>query len=220
MRDFSNYQIVVALLWATRWTLLLSGVAFLCGGVAGFLLLLMRISPRKLVRWLSRGYSEIVQGTPLLIQFLITFFGLSILGLELTPWSAAAIALTIFTSAFLGDIWRGSVEAIPEGQWQAAQALSLNYFQQLQLVIFPQALRLSIAPTVGFLAQVVKGTSLASAIGFVELSRSASNITNVTFEPFFVYLTTALIYFCICFPLSFFSRKLEKRLAYPVTTAI
>ncbi|MGD1906503.1 MAG: amino acid ABC transporter permease [Leptolyngbyaceae cyanobacterium] len=214
MRDFSHLQILTALLWATRWTLLLSTVAFVCGGIAGALLLLLRISPIKPLKYLSWLYSEIIQGTPLLIQFLLAFFGLSILGIEISPWSAATLALTTFTSAFLGDIWRGSVEAIPKEQWEASKALSLNYFQQLGLVILPQALRLSIAPTVGFLAQVIKGTSLASAIGFVELARSATNITNVTFDPFFVYAATAVIYFCICFPISVLSRKLEKTLAH------
>ncbi|MEM9903604.1 MAG: amino acid ABC transporter permease [Cyanobacteria bacterium P01_D01_bin.44] len=214
MRDFSYLEILFALLWAARWTLLLSAVAFICGGMAGFLLLLMRISPFKPIKYLSWGYSEIVQGTPLLIQFLLAFFGLSILGIEISPWTSATIALTTFTSAFLGDIWRGAVEAIPQGQWEASKALSLNYFQRLGLVILPQAVRLSIGPTVGFLAQVIKGTSLASAIGFVELARSATNITNVTFQPFWVYLITALIYFGICFPISAFSRKLEARFSF------
>jgi polar amino acid transport system permease protein len=214
MRDFSHLDIIMALLWATRWTLLLSAVAFLCGGIAGFLLMLMRISPLWPVRHLSRAYAEVVQGTPLLIQFLLAFFGLSILGIELTPWMSATIALTTFTSAFLSDIWRGSVQSIPKGQWEAARAMSFNYFQQLGLVILPQAVRQSVAPTVGFLAQVIKGTSLASAIGFVELARSATNITNVTFEPFFVYLITAIIYFAICFPISVASRRLERSLAH------
>ncbi|MEM9219199.1 MAG: amino acid ABC transporter permease [Cyanobacteria bacterium P01_F01_bin.150] len=213
MRDFSHLDILFALIWAARWTLLLSGVAFVCGGLAGFILLLLRISPFQPVRYLSWLYSEIVQGTPLLIQFLIAFFGLSIVGFNLTPWTSATIALTTFTSAFLGDIWRGSVEAIPREQWEASRALSLNYFQQLSLVILPQAIRSAIAPTVGFLAQVIKGTSLASSIGFVELARTATNISNVTFEPFFVYLVTAIVYFCICFPISVFSRTLEKKLA-------
>ena len=214
MRDFSHLDIVFALLWAARWTLLLSIIAFVCGGAVGFLLMLMRISPLRPLRYISWAYLEIVQGTPLLIQFLLAFFGISILGIEISPWMSAALALTTFTSAFLGDIWRGSVDSIPVGQWEASKALSMTYAQQLGLVILPQAVRRSIAPTVGFLVQVVKGTSLASAIGFVELARSATNITNVTFEPFFVYLVTAVVYFGICFPISVFSRKLEKSLAY------
>ena len=214
MRDFSYLDIVFALVWAARWTLLLSVIAFICGGVAGFGLMLMRISPFRPLKYLSWAYLEIVQGTPLLIQFLLAFFGISILGIDISPWMAATLALTTFTSAFLGDIWRGAVESIPTGQWEASKALSMNYFQQLGLVILPQAVRRSIAPTVGFLAQVIKGTSLASAIGFVELLRSATNITNVTFDPFFVYLVTAVVYFAICFPISVASRKLEKSLAY------
>lgn len=214
MRDFSHLDILFALLWATRWTLLLSSIAFVCGGLAGFLLMLMRISPFRPLKYISWVYLEIVQGTPLLIQFLLAFFGISILGIEISPWMSATLALTTFTSAFLGDIWRGAVESISSGQWEAAKALSMNYWQQLGLVILPQAVRRSIAPTVGFLAQVIKGTSLASAIGFVELARSATNITNVTFEPFFVYLVTAVVYFAICFPISVASRKLEKSLAY------
>ena len=214
MRDFSHLDIVFALLWAARWTLLLSIIAFICGGLAGFCLMLMRISPFRPLKYISWVYLEIVQGTPLLIQFLLAFFGVSILGIEISPWMSATLALTAFTSAFLGDIWRGAVESIPTGQWEASKALSMNYFQQLGLVILPQAVRRSIAPTVGFLAQVIKGTSLASAIGFVELARSATNITNVTFEPFFVYLVTAIVYFAICFPISVASRKLEKSLAY------
>lgn len=176
--------------------------------------MLMRISPLRPLRYISWAYLEIVQGTPLLIQFLLAFFGISILGIEISPWMSATLALTTFTSAFLGDIWRGSVDSIPAGQWEASRALSMTYPQLLGLVILPQAVRRSIAPTVGFLVQVVKGTSLASAIGFVELARSATNITNVTFEPFFVYLVTAVVYFGICFPISVFSRKLEKSLAY------
>lgn len=214
MRDFSHLGIVFALLWATRWTILLSVIAFVCGGMAGLLLMLMRISPFRPLKYISWAYIEVVQGTPLLIQFLLAFFGISILGINISPWMSATLALTTFTSAFLGDIWRGAVESIPKGQWEASRALSMNYWQQLCLVILPQSVRRSIAPTVGFLAQVIKGTSLASAIGFVELARSATNLTNVTFEPFFIYLVTAVIYFGVCFPISVASRKLEKSLAY------
>ncbi|MEB3230959.1 MAG: amino acid ABC transporter permease [Leptolyngbyaceae bacterium] len=189
MRDFSYLDILWALLWASRWTLLLSAVAFAGGGIAGFLLLLMRISPLRGVKYLSWIYCECVQGIPLLILLVLVFFGLSILGLEFSPWTSATIALTTYSGAFWGDIWRGAVEAVPRGQWEASKAMSFNYGQQLGLVILPQAVRFAIAPTVGFIAQLIKGTSLASAIGFVELARTATNITNVTFEPFVVYLT-------------------------------
>jgi polar amino acid transport system permease protein len=214
MRDFTATQIILALLWAARWTVLLSLVAFIFGGITGLVLTFIRISPLKPIRVLGRVYVEVIQGIPLLIQFLLVFFGMRILGLQVSLWIAAAVALTTFTSAFLADIWRGSIQAIPKEQWDASTALSFNYFQKLGLIILPQAIRTSIPPTVGFLVQVIKGTSLASAIGFVELAQSATNISNVTFDPFFVYLVAAAIYFLLCFPISLLSRRLEKRMMY------
>ena len=149
------------------------------------------------------------------MQLFLTFFGLSVIfNLNLSPWIAAAIALTTYSSAFLAEIWRGSVAAIPKGQWEASTALGLNYFKQLQRIILPQAIKMSIPPTVGFAVQVIKGTSLASVIGFVELTRSATAISNVTFKPFLVFTLAAVIYFCLCFPLSLWSKHLEQKFAY------
>ncbi|GAB4235526.1 MAG: amino acid ABC transporter permease [Elainellaceae cyanobacterium] len=215
MQSFTLSQILTNLLLATRWTILLSAIAFIGGGLVGFLVMLMRISPNKLLRYLSGLYVEFFQGTPLLMQLFLTFFGLSVLlGISLSPWVAAAIALTTYTSAFLAEIWRGSVAAIPQGQWEAAKAVGLNYFRQLQRIILPQAVKMSIPSTVGFAVQVIKGTSLASVIGFVELTRSASAISNVTFQPFLVFSLAAVIYFCLCFPLSILSKQLERQFAH------
>ncbi|MBE9181424.1 amino acid ABC transporter permease [Oculatella sp. LEGE 06141] len=215
MQDFTLPQIFTNLLLATRWTIVLSAIAFVGGGFVGFLVMLMRISPNKFIRYPSMLYVEFFQGTPLLMQLFLTFFGLSvILDWNLSPWTAAAIALTTYSSAFLSDIWRGSVEAIPKGQWEASTALGLNYVRQLQRVILPQAVKMSIPPTVGFAVQVIKGTSLASVIGFVELTRSATAISNVTFQPFLIFTIAAIIYFCLCFPLSLLSKRLEHQFAY------
>ncbi|GAB4151203.1 MAG: amino acid ABC transporter permease [Cyanobacteria bacterium J069] len=214
MQSFTLTQILMNLLWATRWTVALSAIAFIGGGLVGFLVMLMRISPRKIFRYLSGIYVEFFQGTPLLMQLFLTFFGLSVLlGINLSPWVAAAIALTTYSSAFLAEIWRGSVAAIPQGQWEAANALGFNYVRQLQRIILPQAVKMSVPPTVGFAVQVIKGTSLASVIGFVELARTATSISNVTFQPFLVFSFAALIYFCLCFPLSLLSKRLEQRFA-------
>jgi polar amino acid transport system permease protein len=158
------------------------------------------------------GYIELFQGTPLLMQLFLAFFGLSLAGYQTTPWMAAALALTLWTSAFLAEIWRGCVESIPRGQWEASASLALGYLQQMRYVILPQALRVTVAPTVGFSVQVVKGTALASIIGFVELSKASTMITNATFKPFTVYAVTALIYFALCWPLSAWSQRLERKL--------
>ncbi len=215
MNDFTLINITHNLLLATRWTIVLSLIAFVGGGLVGFLLMLMRISPLAWVRLPSVVYIEFFQGTPLLMQLFLAFFGISVLfQINLSAWEAATIALTTYTSAFLADIWRGSIEAIPKGQWEAARALGLNYFKQLRRIILPQAVRMSVPPTVGFAVQVVKGTSLASVIGFVELTRSAASISNVTFQPFLVFSLAAVIYFLLCFPLSLWSKRLERQFAF------
>ena len=215
MNEFTLPVIVTDLIIATKWTIVLSVIAFICGGLVGFGLTLMRISSIKWVRVLSSIYIEFFQGTPLLLQLFLAFFGLSVVfKLNLSPLQAATVALTGFTSAFLADIWRGSIEAVPRGQWEAASAIGFGYFKQLRFIILPQAIKLSIAPTVGFLVQVIKGTSLASVIGFTELSRAASQINNVTLKALVVFSIAGLIYFALCYPLSLWSQRLEKKFSY------
>ncbi len=212
MSDFSFWVIFSNLLWATRWTVLLSLVAFISGGLVGLLVLFLRVSRSALLNWLTSAYIEFFQGTPLLMQLFLFFFGLALFGIEVSPWLAAWLALTLWTSAFLAEIWRGCVEAIPRGQWEASASLGMNYVKQMRLVILPQALRIAIPPTVGFSVQVIKGTALASIIGFVELTKAGTMLNNATFRPFLVYSLVALIYFCLCFPLSWYSKKIEGRL--------
>ena len=215
MEEFTTAIIFTNLLIATKWTLILSAIAFICGGIIGFLVMLMRISPNKWLSSISWVYIEFLQGTPLLLQLFLAFFGISIvLGVNLSPLQAATLALTAFTSAFLADIWRGSIAAIGTGQWEAASALGFGYFKKLKLIISPQALKLSIAPTVGFAVQVIKGTYLASVIGFTEISRGAAQINNVTLRSLLVFSIAGLIYFCLCYPLSILSQRLEGSMSY------
>ena len=212
MNDFSFWVILSNLLLATRWTVLLSLVAFVCGGVVGLALLFARVSKIPWLERATRYYIEFFQGTPLLMQLFLFFFGVALLGVEVSPWLAASLALTLWTSAFLTEIWRGCVEALPKGQWEAGESLGLSYVEQMRYVILPQALRIAIPPTVGFSVQVIKGTALASIIGFVDLTKAGTMLNNATFRPFLVYSLVALIYFALCFPLSWSAKKLEKRL--------
>lgn len=212
MVDFSLWDIFRNLLLAARWTVLLSLMAFVGGSVVGLALLLVRLA-----RWpgAQRGvalYVQFFQGTPLLVQLFMAFFGLSLLGIDLSAWVAAGLALTLYSSAFLTEIWRGCVAAVPRGQWEAADSLALSFGEKMRHVIGPQALRLGLAPTVGFLVQVIKGTALASVIGFAELMKTGTLITNATFRPFTVYACVALLYFALCWPISATSRKLERKL--------
>jgi polar amino acid transport system permease protein len=197
---------------AARWTVALTALAFVGGGLLGLAVMILRVVPLAPVNWLAAGYIQALQGTPLLGQLFVFYFGFSIFGYEVSAWVAAGAAFSIYASAFLAEIWRGCVQAIPPTQWEASAALGLSFLEQLRYVIMPQALRIAIPPTVGFLVQLVKNTSLASVIGFIELTRAGQIVTGATFQPFLVYSCVAAIYFAMCFPLSLFSRQLEMRL--------
>lgn len=214
MRPLSEGDILYIIL-AVRWTLLLSLVAFVGGGVGGILVALARTSELKPLRLLTMGYIKLFQGTPLLMQLFLAFFVPGIFGFNVDPWTAAALGLSLNASAFLGEIWRGAIETVPRGQTEAARALGLRYTTRMRKVIVPQAVRIAIPPTIGFLVQLIKGTSLASIIGFVEITRAGQVINNATFHPFTIFGLIALVYFLICWPLSLASRAMEKRMRSP-----
>lgn len=209
--QFSTWDIVRNLLDAGKWTLALSLIAFVLGGIVGMAILFARISSHRALQAATKAYIEVFQGTPLLMQLFVVFFGLSLAGIDVSPWLAAAVGLTLFTSAYLAEIWRGCVEAVPKGQWEASATLALTYAQQMRHVILPQALRIAIAPTVGFSVQVVKGTAVTSIIGFAELTKTGSMLANATFEPFLVFGLVAAGYFTLCYPLSLYAKSLERK---------
>ena len=211
--DLPLADILIYLLTGARWTLLLAAIAFLGGGIGGLLLLLLRYGQPRFGAQFLRLYVELFQGTPLLLQLFLVFFGLPLLGIDVSPLLAAGAALTLYASAFLAEIWRGCVDAIPRGQWDASGALGLNFLNQMRDVILPQALRIAIPPTVGFLTQLLKATALASIVGFQELTKSGQIVSNATFQPLFVYGIVALIYFAMCYPLTFCARLLERKMS-------
>lgn len=200
------------LVTAMQWTVMLSAIAFVGGGLLGLVLTVLRVSPWRPAQWLVTGYVQLFQGTPLLMQLFVFYFGFGIFGFDVPAIVAASTALVLYAAAFLADIWRGCIQAIPAGQWEAARALGLRFVLSVWLVILPQAVRIAVPPTVGFLVQVVKNTSLASIVGYVELTRAGQVINNATFQPFTVFLVVAGLYFALCFPLSLLSRYLERRL--------
>jgi len=195
------------------WTVGLSAIAFVGGSILGFALALARISPVPFVRRCASTYIQIVQGTPLLVTLFLFYFGLAVVGFDSLPAIVAAgLGLVIYSSAFLAEIWRGCLESVPKTQWEAAECLALTRWQRMVRVILPQAMRIATAPTVGFLVQIVKNTSLASVVGFVELAQAGKLVNNTIFEPFTVFIVVAAFYFVICYPLSAWSRSLERKL--------
>lgn len=210
IREFGTGDIFY-LVFAARWTLALTVLAFTGGSLVGLVLAVLRISCFAPFRFISSAYIQIVQGTPLLVWLFLFYFGLSIAGLPVNAWTAAAFAYSIYGGAFLGEIWRGALNAVAPTQWEAGASLALSYVQQMRYVIIPQAVRIAIPPTIGFLVQLIKNTSLAATIGFVELTREGQLTSASTYKPFAVYITVACIYFLICFPLTQWSRQLEER---------
>ncbi len=194
------------------WTIGLSVIALIGGGIVGFVIALARISPLKSVRIASGVYVQLIQGTPLLVILFLGYFGLAAIGLKVSSLTAAGASLTLYVAAYLGEIWRGCIQSVPKPQWEAAEGLALSPTQRMIKVILPQAVRIATPPTVGFMVQIIKNTSLASVVGFVELMRSGQIVNNSLFEPFAVYAIIAVVYFALCYPLSLLSQRLEQRM--------
>ncbi len=199
------------LLFAAGWTLALALVSFGLGSLIALFVTLARINDIRTVRSLASVYINIIQSSPPLIQVFLIFFGIAVIGLDISPFAAATVALGINSSAYLGEMWRGAIQAVPSSQWQASASLGMTYYQQLRNVIWPQAFRIALPPTTGFAVQLIKNTSLASVVGLTELTRAAQGLSNITLQPHIVFAVTAMIYFALCFPLTLLSEFLEEK---------
>ena len=195
------------------WTLVLSLMGFVGGGLVGLPLALARARGGRALRLITGAYVQLVQGVPLPVIMFLCYFGISIAGYDLPSLVAAGLAMTAYASAFLGEVWKCCIQAVPKTQWEAAESLALSPLQRVVHVILPQAVRIAVAPTVGFLVQIVKNSSYAVVIGFFDLTYSARVVNNSTFEPFVVFTLAAVLYFAMCYPLSVLSYRLEKRLS-------
>jgi polar amino acid transport system permease protein len=209
IRSFNESDFLYIVL-STQWTIVLSAIAFAGGAATGAIVAFARISSHRAFRWVAAFYVSFFQGTPLLLQLFVAFFLPSAIGIQMPALAAAALGLSLNAGAFLGEIWRGSIEAVPKGQTEAALSLGLHRARALQLVVVPQAIKMAIPPTVGYLVQLVKATSLAAIIGFTELTRSGQILINSTYQPFLIFSIIAGIYFCLCWPLSIISTRLER----------
>lgn len=200
------------LLQGLKWTVALTIIGFIGGGIFGLLVALARTAESKALQRATTGYIGVFQGTPLLMQLFVVYYGVALVGLNVDAWIAVAIAFTLHASAYLGEIWRGGIQAVPKGQTEAAKALGLHYTSRIKDVILPQALKISLPATIGFLVQLIKGTSLAAIVGFVELSRAGQIVSNQTFRPLTVFAIVGVMYFLICWPLSLWGARAERRL--------
>ncbi len=208
--------VIFQLLEATQFTIYLSLIAFVGGGLIGAAITLARISKRLGWERFASGYIWLFQSVPLLMLLFLTGLGVPrLLGQDVNPWVSAIVSLTLYASAYLSEVWRGAIHAVPKGQWEGGYALGMRFLPVLGTVVLPQAFRLALAPTVGFSVQIIKGTSLAYIIGFHDLMNLGKRWANAPVdgtEPFVIYPLMALIYFSLCFPLSRIALVLERRL--------
>ncbi|MEQ1954642.1 amino acid ABC transporter permease [Mesorhizobium sp. CN2-181] len=198
-----------AIFASTGITLMLFITAALIGATGG-LAIAVAHTAHPLLRIPARLIVSVIQGTPTLLQLFVVHYGLAILGLRLPPLISAVVALAIFASGFLGEIWRGAMEAVPRTQWDASRSLGFGRLHAMVLLVGPQALWIALPATVGFLVSLLKTTSLASIIGIVDLTKTGTMVANLSFEPMLVYGIVAAIYFALCWPLSLLSRRLER----------
>jgi polar amino acid transport system permease protein len=207
-----NVNQILFLLQGTGWTLVLSVIAALGGGFIGLLVALARTSAFAPIRLTSGAFVRVGQGIPLPVLMFLCYFGLAVAGIDLPALVAASISMIIFTAVYLGEIWRGCIEAVPKPQWEAAESLGLSRVQRMIDVVLPQALRIATPPSIGFMVQIVKSTSYSVVIGFLDLTQAGRIVSNAIFEPFLVFTMVGLIYFALCHPLSRLSRRFESRL--------
>lgn len=192
-------------------TLQLSVLAIALGTTLGLLVGLIRSTHVPVLTQVARGYVEIFRGSPLLMQLFFIYFGLPYLGFDVDKLFAATLALTLYSGAYIAEIVRAGIEAVPKGQIEAAYSLGLSFFEVMRHVVLPQTITVALPPLIGFYIGLVKDTSLATIIGYRELIRESQSIIDRTARPLEVYLAVAVLYFVICYPLSLVATRLERR---------
>ncbi|WP_342361852.1 amino acid ABC transporter permease [Terrarubrum flagellatum] len=195
-------------------TLFVSLIVVICSLLLG---LLVGVAFAYASWWLTlplRAASDILRGTPLLVVIFSIYYLLPFVGFNLQPLPAFLLALTLFKTAHVGEIARGAIQSIAKGQTDAGKAIGLTFPQRLLYVIFPQAVRRFLPPWINSVTDAVKGSSLISLVGVVDLMLAAQQVIGRTYEPLPIYLLAAAMYFVINYCLSVLSRRLEARYAY------
>lgn len=209
----------LALLWqGALVTVQICTLSVLFGGVLGIVIGLMSTGTVRALRWAAALYVAVIRGVPVLLVIFFVYFGIPMLapGSTLSEYWAAVIALSVFASAYIGELVRGSIQAVPRGQFEAAEALGLTYAQRMRWVILPQAARVIVPPGVGFLVVLIKDSSLVAVIGLIELTRAGNVVSSLTADPITTYLIVGAGYFVICYALSALARRYERRLGFRV----
>lgn len=202
------YPVILKGIWAT---LALSVIGIVAGTVIGFLLGIARASRHKWLAAVVGAYTDLFRGTPVLVQVFVVFFILPEAGLELDSFTAGVIALSNIGACFISEIVASGIKTVPRGQLEAAEASGLTRTQQLRLIVLPQATRIVLPSLVGQYVLLVKDSSVVSAIGLLDLTRSGWVIVQSVPNGLLVFALVGFGYFLICYPLLHLSRRIEKQ---------
>lgn len=206
-------QYAVFFLKAAGITVVLSALSLFTGSVIGFLLSLLRISGNRVLSGLTYAYAEIFRGSPLLVQLFLVYFGLPIVfHLDVSAFTTVAVSMILYTAGYMTEIFRAAIQAVHRGQWDAAYSIGMTYTQALFKVIIPQAMRIAVPPTLGQFISILKDSSLASIIGFMELTKAGMAVRAATSNTLLAFAIVTCLYFAICYSLSIASRRVEVRL--------
>jgi len=194
-------------------TIYISVISIIISMLLGLIVAIPSLAKNKFLTFINIGYVEIVRAVPLLVLILWIYYGLPIMtGISFSPFISGIIALAISESAFQAEIFRAGINSIKKAQWEAGSSLGLNFFKRLRLVILPQAIK-NILPAIGNqFVYVLKMSSLVSIIGIGDLTRKANELVVTTYRPLEIYTFLILEYLVLILIVSFFVRKLEKRL--------
>lgn len=201
------------LLWAARYTLLISGLGIALGLVAGALICAAALSRSVWLRRFAALWISFLRGVPLLVQLLLVYYLLPVIGINVPALVAAVMTVGICSSAYVSEIWRGAISALPKGQAEAATAIGMGSRDIWVRIILPQAFGLSLPALVNELILLVKVSSLVSVVGILEVTRASQGEAATTFRPLEVYLAAACIYLAINLCLAALGRYLEHRMA-------
>lgn len=201
------------LLAAALATLQLALGALLIGLLVGLLIALARLSKNRKLSRFAVFYIEVFRGTPALVQLFIVYFSLTAIGIQFSSYNAAVIGLGLNAAAYLAEIYRAGLEAVPKGQVEAAKAIGMPKGQVLRFVLLPQAIRIVLAPIGNVAISLLKDTSVASLIAAPDLMLRAQDLSAVYFMPLEIYVLVGGMYFVMCYPLSLGVRLLERKTA-------
>lgn len=201
------------LLKAAGVTLGISGLSLVFSLIIGLIMGMFRISKNFILTWIATLYINAIRGTPLLIQILIVYFGIpSLLNISFSAFTAGVVIMSIYTGAYMAEIYRSGIESVDIGQTEAGRSLGLSNSLTMRLIVLPQAIRKMIPTFVNQITIMIKDTSLLSVIGVVELTMQGQMIYSVNFKTFEILIIVAIIYFIIVYALTRFSIWIEGRI--------